>query len=322
MEISVFNPILSHLSLKEALEFLVSQGVTSLELGCGGYPGTAHADARVLASSASRLKELKDTLDAYGVKVCALSVHGNPVHPDAAKAEQARGDFEAACILANKLEVDTLVTFSGCPGSPNDNKYPNWVTCPWPEEYLEILNYQWNEVLIPYWKSATQFAKNAGVKHIALEMHPGFCVYNPETLMRLRKAAGEMIGANFDPSHLIWQGIDPVLAIKTLGSAIYHFHAKDTAIDKYNTALNGVLDTKHYTDELGRSWIFRTVGYGSDTVVWKEMISALSKVGYTGAISIEHEDSLMTPVEGLKKAIKFIKGIIIYEPKPSTINWA
>lgn len=322
MEISVFNPILSHLSLKEALEFLLASGVRNIELGCGGYPGTAHADARVLASSPSQLTELKDMLDSYNIKISALSVHGNPVHPDQSKADQAKGDYEAACLIANKLAVDTLVTFSGCPGSPDDSKYPNWVTCPWPEDYLEILNYQWNEILIPYWKSAVQFAKTAGVKYIAIEMHPGFCVYNPETLMRLRKAAGDTIGANFDPSHLIWQGIDPIIAIRTLGKAIYHFHAKDTAIDKYNVAINGVLDTKHYADELRRSWIFRTVGYGSDTMYWKSIISELRKIGYERAISIEHEDSLMSPEEGLKKAIKFMKNVLINEPKPETINWA
>lgn len=322
MEISVFNPILSHLSFKEALEYLDGLGVHSVELGCGGYPGTAHADARILAASPSQLQELKDTLDAYGAHISALSVHGNAVHPDAAKAEKAKGDFEAACVIASKLGVDTVVTFSGCPGAPDGSQYPNWVTCPWPDEYLEILNYQWNEVLIPYWKSAAQFAKSAGVKHIAIEMHPGFCVYNPETLFRLRKAAGEIIGANFDPSHLIWQGIDPVIAIRTLGKAIYHFHAKDTAIDRYNTAINGVLDTKHYADELRRSWIFRTVGFGSETLLWKSMMSELSKIGYTRAVSIEHEDSLMTPDEGLRKAVAFIKSVIINDPKPETINWA
>jgi sugar phosphate isomerase/epimerase len=322
MEISVFNPILSHLSLREALAYLTGLGIRSVELGCGGYPGTAHADARILASSDSQLQELKALFAEFDAKICALSVHGNPVHPDPAKAEKTRGDFEAACIIAGKLGIETIVTFSGCPGNPDGGAYPNWVTCPWPEEYLDILKYQWEEVLIPYWQQAARYAKSRGVKYIALEMHPGFCVYNPETLMRLRKAAGDVIGANFDPSHLIWQGIDPVLAIRTLGKAIYHFHAKDTQIDKYNTAINGVLDTKHYADELHRSWIFRTVGYGSDTLLWKSMMSELNKISYGRAVSIEHEDSLMIPSEGLEKAVAFMKDIVIKDPKPGTINWA
>ena len=144
-------------------------------------------------------------------------------------------------------------------------------------------------------------------------MHPGFAVYNPKTLLRLREAVGDIIGANFDPSHLFWQGIDPVEAIKSLKGAIYHFHAKDTRIDEANTAVNGVLDTGSYGDILGRSWIFRTVGYGHYSQVWNDIISTLKAVGYDGAISIEHEDALMSSKEGPEKAIKFLKDVIIYE---------
>ena len=123
------------------------------------------------------------------------------------------------------------------------------------DDFLKILEYQWNDVLIPYWEKASAFAKEHGVDMICLEMHPGFAVYNPETLLKLRSAVGDVIGANFDPSHLFWQGIDPVAAIRELRGAIYHFHAKDTKIDAMNTAVNGVLDTKHYSDELNRSWV-------------------------------------------------------------------
>ena len=153
-------------------------------------------------------------------------------------------------------------------------------------------------------------------------MHPGFCVYNPETLLRLRAAVGDVIGANFDPSHLVWQGIDPVAAIRALGGAIYHFHAKDTKIDAYNTAVNGVLDTNHYGDEIGRSWIFRTVGYGNGLDYWRDMISNLRLVGYDRVMSIEHEDSLMTTDEGLEKAVAFLKDSIIEAPKPTGMHWA
>ena len=153
-------------------------------------------------------------------------------------------------------------------------------------------------------------------------MHPGFCVYNPETLLRLREAVGDVIGANFDPSHLIWQGIEPVAAIRALKGAIYHFHAKDTKVDKYNTAKFGVLDTKHYGDEIHRSWVFRTVGYGNGLQYWRDMISNLRLVGYDKVMSIEHEDSVMTIDEGLQKAVTFLSGIIIKEEKPTTMSWA
>ncbi|HZK38980.1 MAG TPA: sugar phosphate isomerase/epimerase, partial [Clostridia bacterium] len=192
-------------------------------------------------------------------------------------------------------------------------KYPNWVTCPWPNDYLEILEWQWNEVLIPYWKDLVKFSKAHGVDKIGLEMHPGFSVYNTESLLKLRAAVGDEIGANFDPSHLIWQGMDPVASIRELGPAIFHFHAKDAKVDKYNTAVNGVLDTKPYTDEINRSWIFRTIGYGNDASYWKDIISTLRLVGYDYAISIEHEDSLMSQKEGLSKAVSLLKDVLITE---------
>ena len=231
-------------------------------------------------------------------------------------------DFREAVLLAEKMGIDTVITFSGCPGDAPGAKYPNWVTCPWPDDFLKILDWQWNEVLIPYWKEAGAFAKAHGVDHIAFEMHPGFCVYNPETLLKLRAAVGDVIGANFDPSHLVWQGMDPVAAIRELEGAIYHFHAKDTKIDHYNTAKNGVLDTKHYGDEIHRAWVFRTVGYGNGETYWRDMVSNLRLVGYDRVLSIEHEDSLMSIDEGLAKAVAFLKDICIYEPKPGTMSWA
>ena len=255
------------------------------------------------------------------MEISALSCHGNPVHPNKEVAEKYHNDFIDTMKLAQMLGVDTVIGFSGCPGDSETSQKSNWVTCAWPNEFGEILEYQWNEKLIPYWKSVAAEAKKYGVTKIALEMHPGFCVYNPETMMRLRNAVGDIIGANFDPSHLFWQGIDPAEAIKYLGSgAIHHFHAKDTKIDKANTSVNGVLDTKSLGDIVNRSWLFRTVGYGNDDSVWKEIFSALRVVGYDGAISIEHEDALMSPTEGLEKAIAFLKETIIFQ-SPGEMWW-
>ncbi|WP_281172764.1 sugar phosphate isomerase/epimerase family protein [Caldanaerobius polysaccharolyticus] len=176
-------------------------------------------------------------------------------------------------------------------------------------------------MLIPYWEKAVKFANEHGVKRIALEMHPGFCVYNPETLLKLRKAVGPTIGANLDPSHLFWQGIDPVAAIRYLGDAIYFFHAKDTKIDPINAPRIGVLDTKHYSDEVNRAWIFRSVGYGHDYQLWKDIVSNLRMVGYDDVLSIEHEDSLFTAEEGFKKAVAFLKEVIPFEAKGG-MYWA
>lgn len=313
MKLGVFAVLLSDRTLEEALKYLSSLGVQAVELGCGGFPGDAHVKPDELLSDPAKVTALKDLVQKYNIEISALSCHGNPVHPQKEIADKFHKDFEKTVLLAEKLGISRVITFSGCPGDSPTSKYPNWVTCPWPEDFLHILDYQWNEVLIPYWKKASTFAKEHGVDKICFEMHPGFCVYNPETLMKLRNAVGDSIGANFDPSHLFWQGIDPVAAIIDLGPAIYHFHAKDTRIDLRNTAVNGVLDTKHYGDELNRSWIFRTVGYGHDQDVWKDIVSALRKVGYDYVMSIEHEDSLMSPSEGLEKAIAFLKDVMIFD---------
>lgn len=323
MKLGVLTNLMSDRSLEDALKYLTARDVEAIELGCGGYPGKAHADPAILLGDDKKLAEFKELIAKYNVTISGLSCHANPLHPNKEIAKAFDDDLTQAILLAEKLGITILNTFSGCPGDCEDSKYPNWVTCPWPEDFLTILNWQWDQKLIPYWKEKAAFAKAHGVTKIALEMHPGFCVYNPETALKLRAAVGDIIGVNFDPSHLIWQGIDPVCAIKTLGQAraIFHFHAKDTKVDKYNTAQNGVLDTKHYGDELNRSWIFRSCGYGNDLSYWKDMVSALTLVGYDNALSIEHEDSLMSMEEGLDKAISFLKEVIIKE-KLSGMWWA
>ncbi|MBN2557213.1 MAG: sugar phosphate isomerase/epimerase [Clostridia bacterium] len=321
MKLGVLTVLMSDLTLLDALKKLKSLGVQMVELGTGGYPGKAHADAHEFLKNPRKLDELLSLLKKYGMGISAFSCHGNPVHPQKKIAQAFDLDFRDTVLLAEKAGVDTVITFSGCPGDSPESTYPNWVTCPWPDDFGKILEYQWTDVLIPYWKEAVAFANLHGIRKIALEMHPGFCVYNPESLLKLRAAAGETIGANFDPSHLFWQGMDPVMAIGELKDCIFHFHAKDCRVDNANTARNGVLDVKHYGDELNRSWIFRTVGYGHDYAVWKDIFSMLRTVGYDGTISIEHEDSLMSPGEGLEKAIAFLKETMIFE-KSGGMFWA
>ena len=322
MKLSVFAVLLADKSLDEACKYLADSGVQAVEIVCGGFPGKAHCNPEELLKDDKKIAEFKNTIEKHGLEIAALSTHGNAVHPDPAVAKVFHDDFVNTVLLAEKLGIDRVITFSGCPGGSPEDKTPNWVTCPWPDDFSHIVEYQWNEVLVPYWKKMTAFAAEHGIKKIAFEMHPGFCVYNPETLMKLRNLVGsDLIGANFDPSHLFWQGIDPVYAIRYLGKAIYFFHAKDTKIDEINTKTHGVLDTKHYGDEIHRSWIFRSVGYGHDYQVWKDMMSALRMVGYDDAISIEHEDSLMTPNEGLQKAIAFLKEVLMYEDK-GAMWWA
>ena len=323
MKISVVSSILGGYSLDESLAYLSSLGVDEFELGVGGYPGKAHADALVLSKDKKAREALTETFRKHNMGISALAVHGNCVHPDKDVAAAFEADFEAACVLAGQLGVERIVTFSGCPGSDAGAKLPSWITCAWPPDFPKALEWQWNEILIPYWKKAAAFAAEQGVKKIALEMHPGFCVYNPATCLRLRAAAGDIIGANIDPSHLFWQGMDILEVIRDLGeaNAIHYFHAKDTQIVGHNCRKNGVLDTTLLSDISARAWVFRTLGYGHGEELWKQIFSALKIAGYDGAISIEHEDGLMSPKEGLEKAVRLVQSSMIREGNDN-LFWA
>lgn len=316
MKLGVFLVLFSGKKLEDALETAKGLGLEAVELGSGNYPGNAHCNPEQLLEDDEKLKAFKKIVEKYGLEISGLSCHGNPLHPDKKFAEAHRHAQRQTILLAEKLGIKRIITFSGCPGDSENAKSPNWVTCPWPEDFSKTLAWQWENCVIPYWKEEVKFALKHNIKEICLEMHPGFVVYNPETLLKLRDAVGEVIGANFDPSHLFWQGIDPIAAIRKLSGAIYHVHAKDTKIDRINTSVNGILDTKTYLDEINRSWIFRTVGYGHGEKFWRGFVSNLRLVGYDGVLSIEHEDSLMSIDEGLKKAIAFLKDILINEPKP------
>lgn len=321
MKIGVFTTLFRNMTLEEMLKTVTPLGVEMVEIGCGGFPGNDHANPDILINDAAKLEKFKNTIKKYNVEISALSCHSNPIHPNKDIAKQADEAIRKTILLAEKLGISQINTFSGCAGDSPEAKYPNWVTCAWPPDYQEILNFQWNECLIPYWKELSKFALEHGVNKIALELHPGFMVYNTSSLLRLRKAVGNTIGANLDPSHLIWQGMDPIAVIRELSDSIFHFHAKDTKMDKYNTAKNGVLDLSSLEEGTSRSWQFRTVGYGNDSLYWKSIISELRAVGYDYAISIEHEDAMMSDIEGLTKAVEFLKDVVI-TTKPTEAFWA
>ncbi len=319
MKVGVFTVLMSDLPLQQVIQKLKGLGVDTIELGTGNYPGDAHCKLSMLDNE-NALKEFKKMLDDNGITVSALSCHGEPLHPDPAVSGKAQEISRKTILLAEKLGVPVVIDFSGCPGDSDHAKYPNWVVSPWPPHYQELLAWQWEKKVAPYWTERAKFAADHGVK-IAIEMHPGYVVYSPETLLKLRSIAGNNIGCNFDPSHMFWQGIDPCAAVRILGDAVFHVHAKDTQIYPVNLPKSGVLDMKRYTDERNRAWIFRTCGWGHGADFWREFVSTLRMVGYDYVLSIEHEDSLMAPEEGLTKAINFLKDIVIRE-KPGVAYWA
>ena len=319
MRIGVFTALFAKLSLDEVIKKIKPLGIRTVELGTGNYPGDPHVKLDWLSSPA-KLKEFHQKLDDQGISISALSCHGNPLHPNKKTADTHGETSRRTILLAEKLGVKTVIDFSGCPGDSDNAKFPSWSPTPWPPDFPELLKWQWEKKVIPYWKKHAKFAESHGVR-VAIEMHPGFTVYNPETMLKLRDAAGPAIGCNFDPSHMFWQGIDPCTAVRRLGEAVFHVHAKDTKIYTVNTTVNGVLDTKPYSDERNRSFLFRTVGYGHDADFWCDLVSTLQMVGYDDVLSIEHEDSLMSIDEGLSKAAALLNQVVIKE-KLQGMWWA
>jgi sugar phosphate isomerase/epimerase len=296
MRIGVFTALYSDLPLEEVLDKLAAWGVEAVELGAGNYPGTAHINGDVRRAVAER-----------GMTISALSQHGNPLHPRKDIASAHHETWRRALELAERLEVDTVVAFSGCPGDGPGATAPNWVTCAWPDDYPEILEWQWEERVLPYWTREAEVARAHGVR-VAIEPHPGFVVFAPDTLLRLREAAGPALGANYDPSHLFWQGVDPVGAIERLGDAIFHVHAKDTKLER--VARRGVLETASFSAPDERAWNFATVGDGHGEDTWRAILGALRATGYDGAISLEHEDPRRSRDDGVRRGVEVLRRVL------------
>lgn len=319
MKLGVFNPILGNLPFETMLDTLRDLDVQAVEIACGGYVGDAHCKPGELLADPGALDGFRSAIHSRGLEISALSCHGNPLHPDEAVAGAHHQAWRDTVRLAQVLGVPTVVTFSGCPGGGPEDRVPNWITCAWPTDHARAVEWQWTERVIPYWRREADFAEAHGVR-VAIEMHPGFCVYQPKQALQLRGETRDNVGVNFDPSHLYWQQIDPVRAVRFLGDTIYHVHAKDTALDPVNVPIKGVLDYEPYEDVAHRSWVFRSVGYGHAEKEWRDLVSALRTVGYDGVLSIEHEDALASRQEGLRKAVEVLRGALLRE-RPDTPWW-
>ncbi len=321
MELGVLTVPLGDQPRKKAFAYLNEIGVGCVELGVGGFPGDDHVDRTELLEDADARADLDAELTDYDLAISALATHNNPLHPDDERARRADTELREAIELAAKLDVNTVTCFSGLPaGGPND-EVPNWITAPWPLEHAEAHEYQWT-IAEDYWTDLAEFADDHEV-NVAIEMHPNMLVYEPHGMLKLRELTNGRIGANFDPSHLYWQGISVTDAIRLLGDAkaIHHFHAKDTKIYEPQAREKGVLDTTDYTDEPNRAWLFRSIGYGHGESHWKDVVSTLRMVGYEGALSIEHEDSLTSATEGLEKAVNVLSRAM-FETTPGDAYWA
>ncbi len=310
--IGVFDPVYEHLSLDAMLDKVTALGLEAMEIGTGGYPNNIHCPLDDLIADRSKAKAWMKKFEDRGIRVATLSCHGNPIHPDASIAKKDIDTFRKTVLLAEMLDVRVIVGFSGCPGGTPQDTQPNWITYRWPPEYARMQDWQWKEKVVPYWKEAAKYAREHGVRRLALEMHPNFVVYNPRTLVKLREAVGEEIGANNDLSHLFWQGCDPVEVIRFLGKqgAIYHAHMKDTVFFPENLNQYGVLNFAFTTSDLdSASETFRAVGYGHSASLWKSIIKAYMEVGYEGILSIENEDPILSGEVGVERAAYVLKNV-------------
>ena len=313
MKLGVVHTVFYRNTLEEALGECRRLGLEYMEIGGGGYLPKNHIDVRELSRDVDALNQFRESLAEHDVSLSALAIHGQPLHPDATVSNAYGQEFRATCKIADGLGVDRLTLLAGLPGAGPEDLHPNWITYPFPPENIERLAWQWSERLIPYWREHAKIAEDHGVK-LCFELHPADLVFQPSGLLRLRREIGPVVGANLDPSHLTWQGMDIRTVILALGDAIYHVHAKDSWLNPAVIREDGVLDAKHHKYENERAWIFRTIGYGNSEQWWRDFVSTLRMVGYDYVLSIEHEDSLMDPIEGLERAVEFLRRIVPDRP--------
>jgi len=297
-------------SWSEVCSIVQGLGLEAIEPGTGGFVGKNHCNPQLLLKERESLERFVETLTSHELELSALSCHGNPLHPDQCIAREHEDDLDASVELASKLGVRIVNCFSGSPGLDDDARYPAWITTRWPEEFEKGLKWQWERKILPFWERKVKKAREAGIKY-GFEMHPGDSIYNPEALLRLREALGaDEISCNLDPSHLFWQGINPIVVIKRLGKAIVHVHAKDTEIDRSIMEFKGVNTEALFGDLGSRAWTFRVVGRGHDRIFWKAFVDELRMIGYEHVLSIEHEDPYIHAEEGIEEAAQFLGHIL------------
>ncbi|MEI9413744.1 sugar phosphate isomerase/epimerase family protein [Mesorhizobium sp. Cs1321R2N1] len=309
MKIGMITDSLGDLSFDEMLRASAELGLQTLEFACGNWSSAPHIDLQAMLANAATRKEFVAKIRDHGLTIAAFNCSGNPLHPGP-QGKVHHSVTQDTIRLAGLMEIDRVVMMSGLPGGPGDAN-PNWIITDWPPECLKIQRYQWEERIIPYWRDLVAFSNNAGIHKLCLELHGHQAVYNVQTLFKLRDAVGETVGANYDPSHPLWMGADPIAAIRALGSTIYYVHAKDTRIEPITAAIDGTLDPRPPNLYAERAWNYITLGYGHGETWWRQFCTALKQVGYDDVLSIEHEDMMLTPMEGMRKSVALLRNVAI-----------
>lgn len=310
MELGLLTDSVRDSSLSDALNLAVEIGATGIEIAAGSQSPATHLSIDALLGDRRQLDAFRGALDSRGLHLSALNCSSWPLHPVVGTRDA--GLIRRTLDLAERLGVRKIVTMSGCPGDGDGGTTINWVWSNWPADGVALLERQWDQA-IPFWLEMSRRAMEHGVDKIAFELHPLNLVYNVPTLRRMREAVGPIIGANLDPSHLFWQQMDPLAVIRTLGSAIYHVHMKDTQLEPTRVAIAGVLDQGGPGGHAERAWNFRTVGLGHDQSFWSAFIAELRSAAYDGVLSIENEDPFDGAEEGVRNAAAFIRPLLLTE---------
>ncbi|MBB5164087.1 sugar phosphate isomerase/epimerase [Mycobacterium sp. AZCC_0083] len=319
MRLGVYTAVLHDMPLRQALTTIRSLGLTGAEVNAGGFLPSPHLPVAALLDGELDPAAYLAVFEETGVQLTGLNVNGNPLHADPEVGPEDADDLRRAIRVAATLGVRRVVTMSGLPAAHSGGQWPAWHVNPWDSGYLDSLDYQWDDVAVPFWREIDALARAHDVK-VCIEMHPQNLVFNPPTLQRLvEKTGATHVGAEMDPSHLFWQGIDPVAAIDFLGELVFHAAAKDTRINPA-CAVYGVLDdrfTRTPADQpstsLGgrhtvnrwpteSSWDFVAVGRGHDVDFWARFLAALRRVDPDMAVNVEHEDTELGQLEGLQVA--------------------
>jgi sugar phosphate isomerase/epimerase len=311
LKLSFCTDSLGNLPFEAMLDKLCEYGVQGVEMTGGGWSSAPHLRADELLADAGKRKAVIDAIQSRGLQIAALNVSGNPLDPGELGAKHKR-DTDKTIELAGLLGVKKIVMMSGLPPAAPGDKIPNWITytVSWPATLKDALDYQWNDVAIPYWQGLVGKAKAAGVEKFALENFSAMLVWSPETLFRLRDAVGPMVGLNLDPSHLFWMGADPIASARALGPAIHHVHGKDARLERGLVDINGLLETKPVEDVGRRAWNYVAVGCGHDLQWWKEFFCVVRMAGYNDWVSLEMEDLTMSVEAGVRTSIDALRQTI------------
>ena len=307
MRLGLYTFSLQRVPFDELLDLASESGIEALELGVSGRAATPGFEAETLLQDSERRAEIQESIAKHGMAISALNATSNPLHPNGEIRKRYLSGLKAAIRLAAQLGVTRVVTGAGCPGESERSRHPAWVV--FSEGYQTVLEWQWEQAAVPIWKEIAAYAKEHGVR-ICIEVLPGTLTYNTDSFLRFRSLIGETIGANFDPSHLIWQGMDPRVVARAWTGGIYHAHAKDTLINEAEVSRNGVIEIRPFADWESRSWSFCTVGDGHDAAFWRSVLTSMQAAGYDDVWSIEHEDPTLDERAGVRRNADFLRRLL------------